>query len=178
MSKEVPIPSQLFCQICQEAIPNDSAKRRSNTCRKPECINSLRRFRTAVMTAGKCPHCYHPSSPAEWELFRRWRQWEANQNDTTLQSFMKNTNGMTLRALARKLENALGDAFVRLKKEREDLIWSSTLRKEGQPDLSTMPDEIARQTAEMEKLLDHWLSLHDLAAELLPEKPIDAKAAD
>lgn len=178
MSKEVPIPPQLFCQICQEAIPNDSAKRRSNTCRKPECINSLRRFRTAVMTAGKCPHCYHPSSPEEWERFRKWRQWEANQNDTTLQSFMKNTNGMTLRSLARKLTKSLGDAVDRLEERRKEILSQSAFPKFGEQDMTALPELALDEVIALDRSTGAWRELLILAAELLPEKPVDAKVAD
>ena len=178
MNKEIPIPTQLFCQVCQDPIPNDSAKRRSNTCRKPECISALRRFRTAVMTAGKCPHCYHPSSPEEWERFRKWRQWEANQNDTTLQSFMKNTSGMTLRSLARKLTKSLGDAVDRLEDRRKIILGQSALLKAGEPDMTTLPEPALDEVIALDRSTGAWRELLILAAELLPEKAVDSKAAD
>jgi hypothetical protein len=173
-----PVPAALFCQICQDPIPNDSAKRRSNTCRKTECVNALRRFRVAVMTAGKCPHCYHPSTPEEWAEFRQWRQWKANQDDTTLQSFMKATHGLTLRALARSLAKALGAAVARLEERRKVILGQSALFKAGEPDMSTLPEKELDEVIGLDKLTGAWRQLLISAHELLPEKAVDQKAAE
>jgi hypothetical protein len=178
VKETLPIPERLLCQICGDPIPDDSAKRRSNTCRKKECVNALRRFRTAVMSAGKCPHCYHPSTPEEWAEFRQWRQWKANQDDTTLQSFMKATHGLTLRSLARRLMQGLEKAVDRLEERRKVILGQSALLKEGKPDMSTLPEPALDEIIGLDTLTGAWRELLLSAKELLPEKSVDAKAAE
>lgn len=172
------VPAQLFCQICSSVIPEDKAKRRSNTCGKKECVNALRRYRAAVLASGKCPHCYHPSTPEEWLLFRQFRQWHAKQNDTTLQSFMKATSGMTLRALARKLAKELANALQATEARKTLILEQSTMKKAGKPDLPTLPANCATEIAILDERIQAWRQLVDSAGELLPEKVVDAKAAD
>lgn len=164
------IPTQLFCQVCGQDIPEDKAKRRSNTCGEKECVNALRRFRANILTSGKCPHCYHPSSPEEWAQFRQWRQWVANQNDTTLQGFMKATSGMTLRAMTRKLATGLGAALKAVETRRDIILHQSTL--------ATLPEESRKEIAVLDDQILEWGQLLDAAKQVLPEKAVDAKPAD
>lgn len=176
------IITQLYCQVkaegCLVVIPDEKAKRRSNTCGNRECVNALRRYRAAVLNTGKCPHCYHPSTPEEWERFRKWRQWEANQNDTTLQAFMKATSGMTLRALARKLTQGLEAALAVTEARRRLILEQSTPKTAGEPDLATLPEAAGKEIAALDEHILAWGQILDAAKQVLPEKPVDAKAAD
>lgn len=170
MTEKPEIPASLFCQVCGKIIPEDKAKRRSNTCGEKDCVNALRRFRAAILNTGKCPHCYHPSTPEEWAQYRQWRQWVANQNDTTLQAFMKASSGMTLRALTRKLALGLQEAQKAMEARRRQVLEQSTLKSAGVPDLSTLPAEAAEEIADLEELIGTWSPLLEAAKEALPER--------
>jgi hypothetical protein len=173
------IPSQLFCQICQQPMPAEKAKRRSNTCGSKDCVNSLRRFRAALLQTGKCPYCYHPSTPEEWDLFRKFRVWYAKQNDTTLQAWLHETSGSTLRALTRKLAKALGDAAAILETRKAEILESGTLaRSGGKPDPTMLPVSTQREIAELDALLGDFHPMLEAARQVLPEKAVDAKAAE
>lgn len=176
---EIPTQTQLFCQICGKPIPEEKAKRRSNTCGTKECMNALRRFRANLLSTGKCPHCYHPSSPEEWAQFRQWRQWAANQSDTTLQSFMRASSGMTLRSLTRKLQKATKDA-LQAAADRHDLILAQSCLKngDGNPDLRTLPEDCMAEISALEGRIREWTAILDSAKEVLPEKAVDAKAQE
>lgn len=174
------IPAQLFCQICSAPISADKARRRSNTCGSVECRNALRRYRAAQLNAGKCPHCYHPSTPEEWELFRKFRKWMADQNDTSLQAFLKPTSGPTLRSVTRRLATALASATMSLEARKAEILGSGTLaRLDGKPDPTMLPvSTAAEEIAELDKLIASWHPLLESAREVLPEKAVDVKTAE
>lgn len=167
-------PTHLRCQVCGEQIAPERAKKRSNTCANKECINALRRFRLNILQMGKCPHCYHPSTPEEWAEFRAWRQWKANQSDTTLQAFMKAASGPTLRSLARGLVKALADAAGIVAARRTQILDESTLRRNGEPDLDTLQAEARAAIDGLDKDLAGWRELLEQANAVLPVKAAQA----
>jgi hypothetical protein len=178
MTSKPEIPAQLFCQVCGQIIPDEKTRRRSNTCGTKECVNALRRFRAALSNAGKCPSCYHPSTPEEWERYRKWRRWEANQNDTTLQAFIKAPSGMTLRAIGRKLTKSLESALHVIEARRRLVLDQSTLKSAGVSDLATLPEEASKEIGQLDDRILEWGQVLDMARELLPEKHVDAKAPE
>lgn len=178
MKETTEIPKQLFCQVCVGAIPEEKARRRSNTCGKSDCVNALRRYRANVLATGKCSTCYHPCSPEEWELFRKFRKWQAIQDDSTMRGFLEAPRGMTLRALTRKLIQALSAALRATEGQREGILERSTLKRDGKPDIATLPDSCRGEIEELDRHILSWSGILEDARQVIPEKTVDAKAAD
>lgn len=174
------IPKQLFCQVCGETIPDEKAKRRSNTCGKKECVNALRRFRSALLNSGKCPSCYHPSTPEEWQRYQRWRRWEAKQTDTTLDELMKSGRGQgpKLRSVTRKLIAGLELALKVTEERRRVILEQGMLKNASGLDLSTLPEQASKEIATLDEKIVKWGQLLDLAKSVLPEKAVDAQAPE
>lgn len=106
--------TSLYCQVCRDAIPPATAKKLGVTC-GTECRNALRRYRWSILKNQKCPHCLHPSSPAEWEEYRAWRA----SRGSNVQQFMREPHGLKVRA---ELRRALVDAVELLARVREGIL--------------------------------------------------------
>lgn len=120
----------LYCQVCRGIIPPITAKKGGVVC-SANCRNELRRYRWTILKTQKCPHCYHPSSPAEWERYRQWRASEG-----PMQGFVKEANGRGNLAWKREkeLRDALKAAVLLLKDELAVILDSYCVeRMEGQP---------------------------------------------
>lgn len=100
---------ELRCMVCAAPIPEKKARYRSNTC-SDSCRLALRRHRLAILNSGKCPHCYHPSTPAEWEEFREWRKSKG-----AMQQFMRPDHGNKLKGEVNALREGLQEALDELR---------------------------------------------------------------
>lgn len=127
-----------YCQVCRQQIPAGTAKRGGVVCGR-ECRNKLRHFRWHILRAQKCPHCYHPSSPAEWERYRLWRASEG-----PMQNFIKEANGRGNLSSAREkeLKNALRAGIAIVEAELAVILANYAEKNmEGHPIRSTLsPD--------------------------------------
>lgn len=138
-----------WCQVCRGKIPPASAKKLSITCGSA-CRNELRRYRWQILKRQKCPHCYHPSSPAEWESYRQWR---ASQG--SMQAFMKLPGLGNLTAKREsQLRKALGEVTALLRLELKVILDSYCSEKmEGQPVRSSLTAEGAVLALPLEKAI-------------------------
>ena len=161
--------AMLHCQVCRGVIPRESAKKQAVVC-GVACRNELRRYRWQILKNQKCPHCLHPSSPAEWEEYRQWRQSRGH-----LRTFMQRPGRGNL---TRKREKALRDvlrAAVGALKGELAVILESYCEEgvEGLPVRSSLSSEGAVLALPLEKLIERSEALLD------PQKNlVDAEGAE
>ena len=128
--KEQPIERKFFCQVCRQPIPNATAERMGVLCGK-DCREEMRSYRLQILKNQKCPRCYHPSSPKEWELYRQFRLWLAKQKGGGMQAFMQAPGrGNKSWKQQKELRDALSEAMVVLRAAREDFFprqWIKTM---------------------------------------------------
>jgi predicted nucleic acid-binding Zn ribbon protein len=82
----------LHCQVCHGPIPLRANVSWAEVCSQ-NCRNEMRRYRFQILKTQKCPHCYHPSSPAERESWLLWRK----SRGSDMQAFIREPHGRKIR---------------------------------------------------------------------------------
>lgn len=141
--------ARLNCQVCREAIPTATAKKLGVVCGVP-CRNEMRRYRFQILKTQKCPHCYHPSTPAEWEEYRQWRAARG-----PMQAFMRLPGRGNLAWKREKtLRDALKAAVGALKAELAVILRSyASERMEGLPVRSSLSQDGEALAIPLEKII-------------------------
>lgn len=67
-----------YCVVDKELIPIERVKFNAVTC-SDKCEKARKRQRMLLMEQAECKYCRRPSTPAERESFKAWRQWVKDQ---------------------------------------------------------------------------------------------------
>jgi hypothetical protein len=165
------------CQVCRGSIPlpRHEYPRLRQIC-STSCWNELRRYRWQILKQGKCPACYHPCTPEEWES---WRQWRASNGP--MQGFIA-LPGRGRPAQVKALRVTLKAAAELLRRELALIIAANATEwMEGQPVRSSLTLDGATFVEPMEKVLDQAEALLAPAKRPLTQTAavrVDCKASD
>lgn len=147
----------LFCQVCRKEIPNRPNVTWAETCSR-DCRNEMRRFRWAILKMQKCPHCYHPSTPAEWEDYRRWR---ANKGSIRAQIQIPGRGRPRLTPQEKEIREALQGATRVAKGYRDRILVKYRIKKVEELNSveiyalnDVSKEEIARYAADRETVIE------------------------
>jgi predicted nucleic acid-binding Zn ribbon protein len=164
----------LHCQVCRSPIPATTAQKLGVVC-GDICRNEMRRYRFQVLKNQKCPHCLHPSTPAEWEEYRTWRASRGPLQKSMGQAAARQASrGNLVWKREKALREMLRAAVAALRNELEVIIASHAIRSmeglQAPPELSPEGEALALP---LRKIISDAETL--LA---LPKKPVDMNAAE
>jgi hypothetical protein len=118
----------------------------------------MRRFRWAILKMQKCPHCYHPSTPAEWEDYRRWR---ANKGSIRAQIQIPGRGRPRLTPQEKEIREALQGATRVAKGYRDRILVKYRIKKVEELNSveiyalnDVSKEEIARYAADRETVIE------------------------
>lgn len=122
---------QNFCVFDRKPIPVERVKRNATTCSK-ECAKAMERQRMLLMEQSECKYCRRPSTPAERESYKRWRQWVKEQ--TTAKDAEEITGEITEREaeVAKETEDWLKNGMADVSKEYPAFYTGSIHGRKGQ----------------------------------------------
>lgn len=158
----------LYCQACREELEPKLCAKGAVVCGN-RCRSELRRYRWHVLKGQKCPHCLHPSTPAEWEEYRQWRASRG-----PLQQFMRQEGrGNLVWKREKQMRIALRDCLEVLRSYRDEILLGECSEfMEGLPVRSSLCQEAAvtiepveRSIAEIEALLSEPKRMVDTKTE-------------
>lgn len=152
------------CLVCTTQIPPQRERMRSVTC-SDACKEALRIRRLDILRTQKCPHCNHPSTPEEWQQFKRWR----HETGGSIRGYISPGRGnQQWRAKARKFAQTLAETAQRLEGMRMASFYTAT----GGETVEGSPEHFR---ASLDEILKGILAV-PFAKVLQPdEKPIDAE---
>lgn len=153
----------LYCQVCRGLIPPATAKKLGVTCGLT-CRTEMRRYRFQILKTQKCPHCYHPSSPAEWEDYRQWRASRG-----PMQAFMQLPGRGNLASKREsELRKALVEAVAVAQEEMRRILDGGAMETmEGVKDPGTLEGIALQDYEKLSEQVNRWQALASLKKKVL-----------